>query len=284
MHNWRHLLHAAPLLITALLPASTLLLAAPARPEPVPVISVIIDDLGEQLQATRRAIRLPGRIDCSFLPDGRLVTQLAEQAHARGKEVMLHLPMEARETRRLGRVALTHDMDDAGIRATLRRALSLVPHARGINNHMGSLVTEDPAMMASLMHELRLHEGLFFIDSRTSPHSIAAASARQLGIANGERDIFLDNDRDITAIARQFEKLLRQARRNGSAIAIGHPYPETLAYLEYTLPRLQRRQVELVPVSELLSRNAAHDERHSPLILTAHPSLPKTVSTHKALD
>ncbi|MBI5450286.1 MAG: divergent polysaccharide deacetylase family protein [Gammaproteobacteria bacterium] len=251
-----------------------------------PLISLIIDDLGEQTAATQSALALPGRFNCAFLPFGEQVVELASLAHARNKEVMLHLPMEARKRRRLGERALTRDMTADEIRQVVQQGLTLIPHVRGINNHMGSLLTTMPEIMNPLMNTLQQHDGrIFFVDSRTTAYSIADATARQFGVPHLARDVFLDDQRSLPAIAKEFERLLLIARRHGSAVAIGHPYPETLAYLTLALPLLQERGYELVPVSEMLQRRQQQTPpQQTPLLLTAHPAPPRTTPADLSLD
>ena len=143
------------------------------------------------------------------------------------------------------------DMTPALISARIDEAFALVPQAAGMNNHMGSLATSNAATMDSVMAALAMHRA-FFIDSRTSAASVAQATAQAHGLAALGRDIFLDNERNLMAINDQFNQLLRIARRRGTAIAIGHPYPETLEYLERVLPLMEEAGIDVVPVSTLL--------------------------------
>lgn len=219
-----------------------------------PVIAIIIDDMGENRPAGQRAIDLPGAVTYSFLPHRTHARPLAELAHARNKEVVLHLPMEAVNRRALGAGAITSRMSEQEVIQTLRDGLAAVPHVTGINNHMGSLLTRQPVHMQWLMREVGQIGNLYFVDSRTTADSVAYAVAAQFGVPNLERDIFLDNERAEPAIVAQFEQLIAKARQRGAALAIGHPYPETLTVLEQYLPRLKEYGVELVTVSELVRR------------------------------
>ncbi|MGB5353228.1 MAG: divergent polysaccharide deacetylase family protein, partial [Woeseia sp.] len=106
--------------------------------------------------------------------------------------------------------------------------------------------------MRWLMEELHAHEGLFFVDSYTTHQSVAMQAAVDAGVPAARRDVFLDNDRSAEGVAAAFEKLKRVARRRGSAIGIGHPYPETLKFLEQVLPQLSAEGIELVSLSELI--------------------------------
>ena len=132
-----------------------------------------------------------------------------------------------------------------------------VPQASGVNNHRGSLLTRHPGHMGWLMEELQNHGGLFFVDSYTTRHSVALALAREAGVPAVRRDVFLDNVRQPDAIAAAFERLKRRARANGAAVGIGHPYPETLAFLEQALPALAEQGFELVPLRALFPQASA---------------------------
>ena len=202
-------------------------------------------------------MELPGAVTISFLPRTPYAARLAREAHAWGKEVMLHLPMDSLHERPLGPGGLTQAMSREEFLATLRDDIAAIPYVHGINNHMGSRMTTDGTRMLWLMSELRAHEGLFFVDSRTSSQSVAGPLAVNNGIPSSRRDIFLDNVREPAAIARQFQRLVATARRHGSAIGIGHPYPATLEVLEHYLPQVAQQGVQLVPVSQVIALQQA---------------------------
>ncbi|MCC6303361.1 MAG: divergent polysaccharide deacetylase family protein [Gammaproteobacteria bacterium] len=217
-----------------------------------PAVSIIIDDLGYRPASGARVVALPGAITCAFLPNTPHARHLATLAHEAGKEVMLHLPMQA-----VGRPL----MDDGGLLATMtrreflrvvRRDLLAVPYVSGINNHMGSLLTQSRGHMEWLMEELSQYSGLYFVDSFTSVQSIAHRVAAENRVPTVRRDIFLDAVQDDDAIAREFDGLIETARKHGTAVAIGHPHPQTLAFLEANLGRLREAGIELLPVSQLI--------------------------------
>lgn len=226
----------------------------------IPEIAIIIDDMGTRLDAGRRVIGLPGPVACAFLPYAPHTDNLARQAHRRDKEVMLHLPMATVEGRPLDRGGLTLDMTEAELITTLTADLARVPHAVGVNNHMGSLLTRHPGHMLWLMRELRRREGLFFVDSRTTRHTVAQLLAFENAIPSVSRDVFLDDEPTAEGVTREFRRLLGLARRNGSALAIGHPHPATLDLLERELPRLAGQGVKLVPIARLVERR--HEREH----------------------
>lgn len=235
----------------ALAPALLLWAAAATAGEP-PAVALIIDDLGDRLEAGERALNLPGPVTYSFLPHTPYSKRLARRAHARGKEVMLHLPMEAVAGNRLGPGGVTLHMDRTQTLRTVRAALEAIPHARGLNNHMGSLLTRHPGHMGWLMGELRQRDGLYFVDSRTTTKSVAQRMAAERQVPHAARDIFLDHHHDEAFIRQQFAKLVRQARATGAAIGIGHPHAVTTATLGELLAGLHEQGVRLVPVSEVV--------------------------------
>jgi len=214
-------------------------------------VAVIIDDVGINLENGKRAIQLPGSVTYAFLPYGKHSITLANRANEYGKEVILHMPMENVHDKPIDAGGLTHHLNKKEFQLTLNRAIDQIPHAKGINNHMGSYLTQQPAQMGWLMDELKQRE-MFFIDSRTTPKTLAATIARKKLIPQTSRDVFLDNTKTYYEIDLAFQKLLKRARENGSAIAIGHPFEATLSYLEMALPMLESLNIQLVPASSIL--------------------------------
>lgn len=236
------------LVMTALL-----VLFAPAYADTTPRIAIIIDDLGYQLEAGRRAIELPGPVAYAILPGTPQGRVLAEAAHRNGKEVLLHLPLQAVEHNGPAEPGgMTLDMGRSAFQEAFAFALASVPFAIGVSSHRGSLLTRHPGHMEWLMDEIRLRDGLFFIDSYTTHESVALQMAVEAGVAAAKRDVFLDNDRSEEALAFEFSRLQDLARKQGIAMAIGHPYPETLEFLERELRSLDEAGIELVAVSELI--------------------------------
>ncbi len=229
-------------------------LAPQAKSEGVPArgqLAIIIDDIGYNLSLGRRTADLPGNFTLAVLPFTPHGTELAERAHKRGKEIMLHAPMSNHHDYPLGRGGLTNTMKHAEFLAVLRQNLASVPYVRGVNNHMGSRLTEQAEPMRWLMDELQQRR-LYFVDSRTSAQTQALAMAERIQVPSRKRDVFLDDERDTDAIRQQLINALQRARQQGSAIAIGHPYPETLALLEQLPPLLEQYQVKLVSASHLM--------------------------------
>lgn len=219
-----------------------------------PVLAIILDDMGNDLHSGRQALALPGAVTYAVLPHSPYARTLAEEAKQSGKELMLHLPMQALDGRRLGPGGLELHMTEQQFRRTLQSSLDSVPHAVGVNNHMGSLLTRHPGAMEWLMRSIKDRGGLYYVDSRTDDRTVAETEARAAGLPSSRRDVFLDNLRDEAAIKTQFDRVLVRARRHGTAIAIGHPYPETLAVLDRELNRLQDLGVVLLPVSAIIQQ------------------------------
>ncbi len=225
-----------------------------------PAISIVIDDLGDKLSSAREVLALPGPIACAFLPESPHTRRLAEQAHAVGKPVMLHLPLEPLSGP-VHPLAVSARTPVDQRREQLLRLLASVPHARGVNNHQGSRGTEDRLHMHWLMGELSAAGIDYFVDSATSPHSQAYRLARAYGLPATRRKVFLDNDPHPEAVRIEFERLLALARRDGGALAIGHPHPATLALLRERLPHLKAAGIEVVSPAQLIARM----ERRPPL-------------------
>ena len=233
--------------------ATLLLIFSGAAHAETPRIAIIIDDLGYHLSNGRRAIDLPGPVAVSFLPGTPRARVLAEQAHKLGKDILLHLPLQAQLDDARAEPSEIHlDMSRQRVRHTIDDALASVPHVVGINSHRGSLLTRHPGHMQWVMEEIRERENLFFIDSYTHHESVALQIAKENGVAARKRDVFLDPDQSPEAVAREFERMKALARERGQVIAIGHPHPATLELLERELPALAGEGFELVSVRELM--------------------------------
>ncbi|VAX08327.1 Putative periplasmic protein YibQ, distant homology with nucleoside diphosphatase and polysaccharide deacetylase [hydrothermal vent metagenome] len=218
------------------------------------VISIIIDDLGNHLASGTRAVELPGALTYAFLPYLPYSPRLAELANTQHKEVMLHLPMEADSGKSLGPGGLTQVMNEHEFKNELRKSINAVPHIRGFNNHMGSLLTKNSEQMKWIMQAAMFRDDLYFVDSRTTPKTVALQEAQKRGIRGAKRDIFLDYEKDKEDIVRQqLDALIARAKKKGTALAIGHPYKGTLKVLEAWLPTLKKQGIKLVPVSDLIS-------------------------------
>ncbi len=231
--------------------------AAPTRSARVsashaPKLAIILDDVGSDPVAVDAIFTLPYPLTLSILPNHPDSTSVAEEAHRRGYEVMLHLPMESQANETPEVRQLHPGMSTSEISRTLSEMLTNVPHADGVNNHQGSLATSNVRLMEELMPLLR-DRNLFFIDSRTIASTVAYDTAQRDGVRAGFRNVpFLDDVREESAIRHQLELAIHGAKEKGEAIVIGHPHPETLRVLREVLPLLRARGVELVQVSALV--------------------------------
>ena len=231
-----------------------LLLSTTVNAKPAPRIAIIIDDLGYELEAGRRAVNLPGPVACAVLPSTPRAIELARAARTAGKEVLLHLPMQSETDdadQEPGMIRL--DTTREQFARSFAESFESVPFAIGVNSHRGSLLTQHPGHMEWLMEEITARGDLVFVDSYTTHRSVALQLARENGIPSVRRDVFLDSDRDDESIAREFDRLKQLARSRGLAIAIGHPHAETLAFLERELPGLAGQGYELVGIREYVA-------------------------------
>jgi polysaccharide deacetylase 2 family uncharacterized protein YibQ len=215
-------------------------------------LALVIDDLGRDLDFARELAALEIPVTFSILPQSPHGAETADLAAEAGREIILHQPMEPVDYPEVdpGPGALLVGMSPREIRSQLAANLALISKARGVNNHTGSRFTQIEAALAPVMRELG-ERGLFFLDSLTTNRSTAGAVAKRHGLAYYRRSIFLDNVREEDAILRQLDRAERMARLSSQAIAIGHPYPETLAALKAWRDN-GRPRVRVVAVSELV--------------------------------
>ena len=207
-----------------------------------PKIAIIIDDIGYDQQAAKRLMTLGIPITLSVLPYAPHAQDIAKTARSRRTELMLHLPMEPIQYPQIdpGKGALLASMDPDTLIATTNMDLARIPGIKGVNNHMGSRMTSLSDRMNQIFTVLKKNQ-LFFIDSRTTSKSVCAASARLFQVPFAQRDVFFDHVKSESHVNRQFDKLLKQAEKNGYAVGIGHPYGVTLRMLEARIPYLKKR-------------------------------------------
>ncbi len=216
-----------------------------------PRISIVVDDLGRGLRDLDVLQELGIPLTYSVLPFETHTEEVVATLRDRGAEYLCHLPMEAKSGANPGPGALLLEMSHEQLQEATRNALAAVPGAAGVNNHMGSRMLPQQESMATVL-EVLAQQRLYFLDSRTSADTVGYSLARHMGIKAAERQIFLDTERDGVAIRTQFDALLATARRRGSAIAIAHPYSETLRILTAAIPEAREQGFEFVTVSSLL--------------------------------
>ncbi len=237
-------------------PPTPLAVASPPLPAPAvhdgrPRLAIIIDDCGQWPATEQGFVALPFPVTLSVLPHVRFGSAIARDASAAGKGVMLHLPMQTISGRYPGPGTITTTMDDDAIRRMVAGDLAELPEARGVNNHEGSLATQDPRVMGDVIAVLA-QDGRFFIDSRTSAASVGEAVAREHGVPTASRSVFLDNVDDEAAVEAQLRAAEALARSTGTAIAIGHPRPATLAAVRALGPEFIAAGVDLTLASDLV--------------------------------
>ena len=223
------------------------------RPPQNGALAIVIDDMGQHIREGEILAGLPVPVTFSVLPYNDHAREVAELAHRNGLEVLIHLPMEPQgypEKANPGPGALFSSMSETNLRSLVRKAVQHVPHAVGANNHMGSRFTESGSGMDAVLEELAGRR-LFFLDSMTTSRSQGKPASRRAHVPYIQRNIFLDNVQDQAAIVFQLRKAETLAKRKGMAVAIGHPYPETLhALAEWA--RTRDTSIRIVTVQQLL--------------------------------
>jgi polysaccharide deacetylase 2 family uncharacterized protein YibQ len=227
--------------------------ATGAQADQRPVLSLVIDDLGYSMKNGRAVIDLDGDHTYAILPGAVYSQKLAHHANSQNKEVILHLPMQSIHSKAAHEAnALNEAMDEDELTANVHSLLAQIPFIRGVNNHMGSHLTEFDFFMRPVMDSIRGYNSrLYFLDSRTSPRSVAYAQALDAGLNSITRDVFLDNEPNPESIRLQYNIWLTRARERGSAIAIGHPYSHTIEVLRRHLPDADR-EFEFMRISRLI--------------------------------
>ena len=223
------------------------------QPTRVPKVAIVIDDLGYDGKLAKRFLKIKGPLSFSVLPHGTFSKSIARRIHDAGQELLLHLPMEPTGYPEVnpGVGALLVEMTDVELVQTLRKNLDAFPHAKGVNNHMGSKFCENRSKLRPVMLELNTR-GLFFLDSRTTSKTKAYMVAQELHVPSAQRNVFLDNIQNPRAIRAQLNRLTELARLRGGAIGIAHPHEVTLEVLRREIPKLSEKGIELVPVSQLV--------------------------------
>lgn len=216
----------------------------PRRPPAKPAVRhgdivLILDDVGFDRQPLADAMTIDPKVNFSVLPNSRNAATFANELSARGFEILCHLPMEPDDFPRVspGPGAVLTNMSDGEIASATRANVAAIPHARGVNNHMGSRATADRRVMAAVLGALP--RGMYFIDSRTTAASVGEALARQMNVRTAARNVFLDDVPHEDAIRRQLGELQHDAAAHGVAIGIGHMYPVTIKVLAEEAPRLR---------------------------------------------
>jgi polysaccharide deacetylase 2 family uncharacterized protein YibQ len=218
-----------------------------------PKMAIVIDDLGGEDSVSHELLQKNLPVTFSILPFSPKGRALALEAHRKGREIILHLPMEPHGYPKIkpGKGALLDEMNEEELFRQLSKDIEAVPYIQGVNNHMGSQLMEDPEKIRVILSEVK-RRNLFFLDSRTTPQTVGLETARSLGLMAAERDIFLDHPADGKDVKQQLEQLIQIALSTGKAIGIGHPHPSTIQSLEEMIPRIKERGIQIVPLSEII--------------------------------
>jgi polysaccharide deacetylase 2 family uncharacterized protein YibQ len=214
-------------------------------------LAIIIDDCGQWADTERALIGLPIPLTMSVLPHVRYTAQIAQEAADAGKGVMLHLPMEPLSHAYPGPGEIKDAMTDDEVTKQTEDDVAQVPLAKGANNHEGSAASADDRVMKDVIAVLKAHD-LFFVDSRTNAKTVGQTVAQEDGVPNAKRDVFLDNQADVAYTESMLERAAAIAKRDGSAIAIGHPKPTTLAAIRELYPKLQADGITFVLAQSLV--------------------------------
>jgi polysaccharide deacetylase 2 family uncharacterized protein YibQ len=218
-----------------------------------PKVAIVIDDLGGENHFAQEILRWDVPLTFSILPFTPYSKTLAQQAHQKGREVILHLPMEPYGYPKIkpGEGVLLDEMDGEEIKRQLSKDIEAIPYITGVSNHMGSRLMEDPEKLKIILMELK-RRGLFFLDSRTTPQTVGLETARSVGLRATERSLFLDHSPDPEDIKQQLEKLVQLSLTTGKAIGIGHPHPSTLKSIKEMIPKMREKGIEIVPLSSVM--------------------------------
>lgn len=220
-------------------------------------VAIIIDDMGMNRKNSFEVIELPKPLTLAFLPYAPKLQEITKQAKKAGHELLVHVPMQPID-RSIdpGPMELRDDMSAHSFETSLEKNMAAFDGYVGINNHMGSKLTQDQQSMDRIMNYLKVHD-LIFIDSVTTPHSVAANSAAAHGLEYNQRDVFLDHEDNDAYVQQALYEIEKIAKRRGYAIAIGHPKETTIRQLEAWIPTLKDKGLTLVPVSMLTKKAAA---------------------------
>ncbi len=240
--------------VEEILPEKITRVITPNKPEAMakPKIAIVIDDVGVNLNQSRVAMSLPKEVTLAFLPYAKNVRDMAAKAKAKGHEIIIHIPMEAMSSDvPLGGLALRSNMDTTSFNQEFEKIAASFDGYSGVNNHMGSKLTQDENAMAALMTQLK-SRGLYFMDSKTIHTSVAGDVAEQYNVPFIARDVFLDHEETMEYTLAAFKKTERIAQQEGAAIAIGHPKEITMKALQKWIPTLEDKGFEVVPLGELV--------------------------------
>ena len=212
-------------------------------------LAIVIDDVGYHLKEDAAIFAMPREISVAIIPAAPYARARNQEAKSQGRDILIHMPMQPVSAVKIEDGGLHLGMSAAQVNDRVNTAKNIVRDAIGMNNHMGSAATADPQLMTYLMTALQ-EKHLFFLDSRTIGKSVAGKIAKEQGVRSLDRHIFLDDSNEFADVQRQFKAAIHYARKHGSAIAIGHPRPNTIAVLQAGLRNLPE-DIQLVGMGNL---------------------------------
>lgn len=238
------------------------------KPKPVPApelslreVAIIIDDIGYDLNAVKKLLKIDANLTFAILPFQPYSRQASEMLHRAKRETLLHLPMEpvSYPREKPGEGALFTDMNNEELLMQLRNNIAAVPYVVGVNNHMGSRFMMDDQRLSLIFKELK-RKNLFFVDSRTAPDTRALSVAKDIGLNIAERKVFIDNNRNYNEIYNQLIDIAK-SKNDFPQIIIGHPYPETILALNDAAKVMRKQGVSIVPASQIIKKNSKRNNR-----------------------
>jgi polysaccharide deacetylase 2 family uncharacterized protein YibQ len=218
-------------------------------------VALIIDDVGENLELLEEVSQLSFPVTISVLPGSPHDAESAGWAKRHGLEVMVHLPMEpeAYPLKDPGKNSILLSMNQRKLREATLDLIEEIPYASGINNHMGSRFTQSNMKMAPVL-DMIAAKNLYFVDSRTTPLSVAYKMAQLKSIPSAERTLFIDES--AQEISDRLVELIQLGQSDDGSIGIAHLRSSTLNVLK-KIDADSLRNVEFVFASELCGVKAS---------------------------
>ena len=233
-------------------------------------LAIVIDDVGYHLKEDAAIFAMPREISVAIIPAAPHARARNQEAKFQGRDILIHMPMQPVSAVKIEDGGLHLGMSSAQVNDRVNTAKNIVNYAIGMNNHMGSAATADPQLMTYLMTALK-EKHLFFLDSRTIGKSVAGKIAKEQGVRSLDRHIFLDDSNELADVQHQFQAAIQYARKHGTAIAIGHPRPNTIAVLQSGINNLPE-DIQLVGIGNLWRNEKVIPPKPFILLFTEMPA------------
>ena len=233
-------------------------------------LAIVIDDVGYHLKEDAAIFAMPREISVAIIPAAPHARARNQEAKSQGRDILIHMPMQPMSAVKIEDGGLHLGMSATQVNNRVDTAKNIVNYAIGMNNHMGSAATADPQLMTYLMTALQ-EKHLFFLDSRTIGKSVAGKIAKEQGVRSLDRHIFLDDSNELADVQHQFQAAIQYVRKHGTAIAIGHPRPNTIAVLQAGLNNLPA-DIQLVGIGNLWRNEKVIPPKPFILLFTEMPA------------